>query len=93
MRGLRFDGYLLAMQAAIAGQGVMLASPIMAGAELASGRLVRVLQDRPALAQSSAYYIVFPEGRKLPRKARVFSDWLIAQARKSTSQQSTSSTR
>jgi LysR family glycine cleavage system transcriptional activator len=88
MRGLRFDEYMLAMQAAIAGQGVMLASRIMVGAELASGRLVRVLQDRPALPQSSAYYIVSPEGRKLPPKARVFSEWLMRQAREPTGHES-----
>jgi LysR family glycine cleavage system transcriptional activator len=84
IRGLRFNEYPLAMQAAIAGQGVMLANRIMIGTELAGGQLVRVLQDMPAALQPSAYYIVCPKGRELPRKARVFSDWLMRQAKEST---------
>jgi LysR family glycine cleavage system transcriptional activator len=87
--GLRFNEYPLAMQAAIAGQGILLANRIMIGTELASGQLVRVLPQRPAVRQSSAYYIVAPKGRKLPPKARVFSTWLMAQARESTSREST----
>lgn len=89
IRGPRFNEYPLAMQAAIAGQGVMLANPIMVGAELANGRLVQVLRDRPALPQSSAYYIVHPKDRKLPPKARMFSEWLMRLARESASEQST----
>lgn len=82
--GPHFNEYPLAMQAALAGQGVMLANSIMISAELASGQLVRVLQDQPALRQSSAYYIVFPENRTLSSKARVFCDWLLEQAHQST---------
>jgi LysR family glycine cleavage system transcriptional activator len=88
VRGLRFNEYPLAMQAAITGQGVMLANRIMVGTELAGGQLVRVLPDRPAFPQSSAYYIVAPEGRELPPKARVFSEWLMREARESTDRKS-----
>lgn len=88
MSGLRFNEYPLAMQAAIAGQGVMLANRIMIGAALASGQLVRVLPHLPTVPQSSAYYIVSPEGRKLPPKARVFGEWLMSQARESTNRES-----
>jgi LysR family glycine cleavage system transcriptional activator len=87
--GLRFNEYPLAMQAAIAGQGVMLANRIMIGGELASGQLVRVLPHQPAVPQSSAYYMVSPKDRKLPAKARVFGKWLMTQARESTTRQST----
>lgn len=88
MRGLRFNEYALAMQAAIAGQGVMLGSRIMVGAELAGGRLVRVLPDQRSLPPSSAFYIVSPKGRKLPSKARIFSEWLMRLARESASEKS-----
>ena len=84
MPGPRFNEYPLAMQAALSGQGVMLANSIMISAELASGQLVQVLQDQPAFYQSTAYYIVFPENRALSSKARVFCDWLLKQAHQST---------
>jgi LysR family glycine cleavage system transcriptional activator len=86
IRGLRFSEYPLAMQAATAGQGVMLANPIMVDAELADGRLVRVLPNQPFLPQPSAYYIVYPKDRKLPPKVRVFSDWLMKYAREPASE-------
>jgi len=86
IRGLRFNEYPLAMRAAIAGQGIMLANPIMVDAELADGRLVRVLRNQPSLPQPSAYYIVYPKDRKLPSKARMFSDWLMKYARESASE-------
>lgn len=84
MPGPHFNEYPLAMQAALSGQGVMLANSVMIDAELPSGQLVRVLQDQPVFRQSSAYYIVFPENRTLPSKARMFCDWLLKQARRST---------
>jgi LysR family glycine cleavage system transcriptional activator len=77
--GPHFNEYPLAMQAAVSGQGVMLANSVMISAELASGQLVRVLQAQPASLQSYAYYIVFPEDRALSPKARVFCDWLVEQ--------------
>jgi LysR family glycine cleavage system transcriptional activator len=81
IRGPRFNDYMLAMQAAVAGQGVMLAHAILIANELAGGRLVRLLRRQPALRKSSGYYIVYPEGRELSPKARVFHDWLLEQAR------------
>lgn len=86
--GPHFNEYPLAMQAALSGQGVMLANSVMISAELASGQLVRVLQAQPTSLRSYAYYIVFPEGRVLPSKARVFRDWLLEQARQSAVAQS-----
>ncbi|CAM5217809.1 LysR family glycine cleavage system transcriptional activator OS=Castellaniella defragrans OX=75697 GN=HNR28_001162 PE=3 SV=1 [Castellaniella defragrans] len=88
MPGPHFNEYLLAMQAALSGQGVMLANSIMISAELASGQLVPVLQDQLAFRQSSAYYIVFPESRTMPSKARVFCDWLLEQAHQSAAAKS-----
>lgn len=82
--GPHFNEYPLAMQAALSGQGVMLANSIMTSAELASGQLVPVLQGQPALRQSCAYYIVFPRSRTLSPKARTFCDWLLKQAHQST---------
>lgn len=86
--GPHFNEYTLAMQAALSGQGVMLANSVMIGTELASGQLVRVLQDQPALRPSTAYYIVFPENRALSSKARVFRDWLLEQVHRSTAAKS-----
>lgn len=81
IRGPRFNEYPLAMQAAIAGQGVMLANNVLIAPELADGRLARVLARQPAMRKTAAYYVVHPEGRALPAKAQVFREWLLDQAR------------
>jgi LysR family glycine cleavage system transcriptional activator len=64
--------------AAIAGQGVALASPILFAGELAAGRLapaspvpIKVFGD---------YWVVCPQERARTHKVRAFRDWLLAQA-------------
>ena len=72
--GLTFNSMSLALDAAIAGQGVVLAYSNIAAADLAAGRLVRLFSL--ALPDQFAYYIVTapgalerPEGAGLSRLA------------------------
>ncbi|KXS37092.1 MAG: regulatory protein, LysR:LysR, substrate-binding protein [Halomonadaceae bacterium T82-2] len=78
LRELRFGNGLLALEAAIAGQGALLGSRELHQAELSAGKLV-VLADRP-LNTDQAYYVV-SAGESLERPiARQFRDWLLEEA-------------
>lgn len=67
----------LAIGAALAGQGYVVADTFLAADALKAGRLVapfhlKVLQN--------SYYLVFAEGKRLSRPARDFRDWLVREA-------------
>jgi DNA-binding transcriptional LysR family regulator len=61
--------------AAISGQGLTLLPDISAAADLAAGRLVRVL--RGYSVEQAAVYAVFPSGRQIPQKVRSFVDFAV----------------
>lgn len=77
-RGPRFLVASLAVQAAIAGQGVALASNVLAGDALASGRLVRPFAL--SLPVDFAYWVVVPERGAQQPKVQAFRDWLLEEA-------------
>lgn len=77
-RGLRFNSTLLALQAAVDGQGVALARSVAAAADLAAGRLVRPLAG--SLATRCAYHVLAPPGALDQPKVRAVHDWLFAEA-------------
>lgn len=83
LRGPRFNDYSLAVQAAKHGQGVMLGRETFIREKVASGQLVRLMCDRPAL-RTFDYYVVYPEGAELSRRARLFRDWMFEQAAESS---------
>ncbi len=78
-RGPRFGEYNLAIDAAIAGQGVALASGVLAGADLAAGRLVKPF----ALSMPSdfAYFVVSLMAAAERPKVKAFREWLFAEAK------------
>ncbi len=80
-RGLRFSAEVLAVEAAIAGQGVALTTSALVGDDLGSGRLVRPFAP-PAGGERTAfcYYLVYPERHRRNRKLQAFRDWAIAEA-------------
>ncbi|MDX8452221.1 LysR family transcriptional regulator [Mesorhizobium sp. VK9D] len=63
-----------AVTCASVGLGIAIASAWMCADELASGRLVEVLADYRLEPMTA--YAVFPDGRRLPQRARAFSDYL-----------------
>ena len=75
--GPRLGSDSMLVEAALAGQGVALASDALAGAELAAGRLVRPFP--PALFERTAfcYFVVYPERHRESAKVRAFRDWLF----------------
>ena len=76
--GLSFNNIHLALDAAIAGHGVVLAYSTIAAADLAAGRLVRLFSL--ALPDQFAYYIVTAPGALERPKVTAFRNWLRREA-------------
>jgi LysR family glycine cleavage system transcriptional activator len=76
--GLRFNNIHLALDAAIAGHGVVLAYSTIAAADLAAGRLIRLFSL--ALPDQFAYYIVTAPGALERPKVTAFRNWLRREA-------------
>jgi LysR family transcriptional regulator, glycine cleavage system transcriptional activator len=76
--GVSFNNMSLALDAAIAGHGVVLAYSTIAAGDIAAGRLVRLFSL--ALPDQFAYYIVTAPGALERPKIRAFRDWLREEA-------------
>lgn len=70
----RFDSFVAALAAALAGAGVLLGSRPLIDGLLASGELKR-LSDRE-LASASGHYLTYAEGRSLTSAAITFLHWM-----------------
>ncbi|MDT8757699.1 LysR substrate-binding domain-containing protein [Sphingomonas psychrotolerans] len=68
----------LDVAAALAGHGIVIASPILFGAEIAAGRLVPA-HDMVAAAGRS-FWLVYPVSRQRSRKIAAFRDWIVEAA-------------
>lgn len=77
-RGLRFDSTVLAIQAAVDGQGVALGRSVAVAADLQAGRLVRPFDG--AQATRCAYHVLYLPGALAHPKIRALRDWLFAEA-------------
>ena len=78
-RGPVFTDSGMLIQAAMAGQGAALARGVLAGDELAAGRLVRPFEL--SLSTDFAYYFVCPEDLADRPKIAAFREWLLVEAR------------
>lgn len=76
---VRFDSYLLAIEAAIDGQGVAIVPSFLVGADLRSGRLVDPFGVRTP--QPRRWYMVCRAERHDQPPIAQFRDWLRAQVR------------
>lgn len=74
-RGLRLSSSLLAIQAAIDGQGVALARSVLVEGDLRAGRLVRLFDD--VEATRCAYHVVYAESAIARAKVKAMRDWLF----------------
>lgn len=77
--GLRFNSVTLAMDAAIAGRGVVLARSVFARDDLAAGRLMRPFGD--AVPVDFSVFVVTTPALLRNAKVRAFRDWLVAEAK------------
>lgn len=73
-----FENSGLAYQAAIAGMGVAMGHVPLMSADVARGALVAPFDV--VLRRRHAYCVVHPDRRSLPRRTRLFRDWILAEA-------------
>jgi LysR family glycine cleavage system transcriptional activator len=76
--GMTFNNIHLALDAAIAGHGIVLAYSNIAAADLTAGRLMRLFSL--ALPDQFAYYLVTAPGALERPKVRAFRNWLRQEA-------------
>jgi LysR family glycine cleavage system transcriptional activator len=74
-RGLTFDSYTFAVDAAVKGEGVALGRTTLVADDLAAGRLVRPFKQ--ALKGVSSFYLVYPPEAIRQRKVRMFREWMM----------------
>ena len=79
--GPRFPNSNMALQAAIAGQGVALVRSAHVDGELAASGLVRLFDV--FCPSPVAYHLVYPPGSEGRPKIAAFRDWIVAEARRS----------
>ncbi len=77
-RGMRFSQTALAIDAAIAGQGVALASQFLVEADLEAGRLVR-LSDR-IVQEPTEFFLLAKRNRKRAPQVDHVIEWLLDEA-------------
>lgn len=77
-RGLRINSSLLAIQAAIDGQGIALARTVIAERDVRAGRLITPIPQ--AERTRCAYYVVHLPHALTHRKVQAVRDWLFAEA-------------
>jgi LysR family glycine cleavage system transcriptional activator len=77
LQGIRLDSQALEGNAALAGHGLGMLTPVYFRREFADGRLVQpfdlVVVTGPAL------WLVYPEHKRTRAKIRAFRDWLLAE--------------
>lgn len=78
-KGLTFDSYTFAVQAAVQGEGVALGRTMLVADDLAAGRLVRPFKQ--ALKAFSSFYLVYPQQALAQKKVKAFREWVLAETR------------
>lgn len=76
----RYSLFGLALDQAIAGRGVALASSVLAADRLESGVLARPFGDRYLMASPFTYDLLLPAAGEPPPVARAFVGWLLEEA-------------
>lgn len=75
-----FENFILAIQAAIEGIGILIADRVLVADDLASGRLVQPFG--PSRLTQHSFYFVFPDSRATDWRFRAFVDWIKTDAEK-----------
>lgn len=75
--GIRLDTQIMEGNAALAGVGVAMMTPLMWRADLAAGRLVQLFPELHV--GQSAYWLVYPDYKRGQPKIAAFRDWVGAE--------------
>lgn len=78
-RGPRFNHAAYAIQAAVEGHGVALASDVLVADDIAAGRLVHPFGRGVSGRTPFAYYFVCPPHKLAYERVRLFRDWLMSE--------------
>ena len=70
----KFDSYLLALEAAINGQGLMVTPELMVKSDLASGRLVQPMAIK--IQQPGGWYLAYLKRKRTRRSIQAFRKWI-----------------
>ena len=73
--GIRLDSQAMEGNAAIAGHGVGMLTPLFWRSELDSGRLVQLFPL--VIFEGPAYWLVYPEHKRNQPKIRAFREWML----------------
>jgi LysR family transcriptional regulator, glycine cleavage system transcriptional activator len=76
--GLVLDNQVMEANAAFAGAGIAMMTPMFWRGELASGRLVQPFPRIHVTGRS--HWLAYPEGRRNQPKIAAFRDWILAEA-------------
>ncbi|MBW3096141.1 LysR substrate-binding domain-containing protein [Pseudohoeflea coraliihabitans] len=77
-RGMRFNQTALTIDAALAGQGVALASRFLVERDLNAGQLVQLTQE--SLTEETAFYLILRRGPQRSEAIEKVVAWLLARA-------------
>jgi LysR family transcriptional regulator, glycine cleavage system transcriptional activator len=77
-RGLHLNSPVLAIEAAIDGQGIALGRSALVEADLRAGRLVQALGERER--SNCAYFVVHPERTPSKQRVSLVREWLLEEA-------------
>lgn len=80
-KNIRFNQTALAIEAALAGQGIALAPRFFVAADLGTGKLVQILDVE--LRTGADFYVVAPRKPRTGAQVAAVRDWLLRQARAS----------
>jgi len=83
-RGPGFSDSSMVIEAAAAGQGVALGHRWLAAADLESGRIV--MPFGPIIPSHFAYYVVSPPALAERRRVRLFRNWLLEEAERTSAE-------
>ena len=81
--GIRLDSQVAEGQAALAGHGMAILTPLFWRAELASGRLIAPFPN--LISEDRSLWLVYPEHTRARAKIRAFREWLLREAAKEVS--------
>lgn len=73
----KFDSYLIALEAAVEGQGIAIAPDFIAAMDLKDGRLVQPFDVQ--VTQPGGWYLVCSRERQHELRIKCFYDWLVAE--------------
>jgi DNA-binding transcriptional LysR family regulator len=79
-RGPRFNNYMIAIQAALDGQGLALGWRRLIAPQLSDGRLIQVTSA--SVTPNNDYVLLIPDTRGEDRRVRAFRNWILGEARR-----------